>query len=156
MAKNRTITLIIVAVALAASILVPSTFLARNTGLAFEAHAQSLQAHHFEECSTASLQGTYVYRRTGINNDVGPVGGIGFFTADGEGYLSGTGTNSRNGQISQQTFEQTYVVNPDCTGSTFLTDGTLFSNFVLYRGGREYFDINMLPGHTITEEGKKQ
>jgi hypothetical protein len=152
---NRTISVVSVLVAVVGSFFVRPTFDGRNTGLVVGAQAQGLQVHP-EECTAASLQGTYVYRRTGFNNDVGPVAGVGTFTADGEGNLSGSGTNSRNGQIFLSTFEESYVVNPDCTGSTFLTDGTLFSNFVLYRGGREFFLIVATAGHTITEEGKRQ
>jgi hypothetical protein len=136
-------------------LVVTATSGAKDAGLVLDAHAQSLKAHDSEECTNASLEGTYAFRDTGFNTDFGPFAGVGIFTSDGEGNLSGSTTISRNGEISQNRFERTYVVNPDCTGS-FLTAGVPGGNFVLYRGGREYFAINMLSGRTITEEAKKQ
>jgi hypothetical protein len=156
MAMKRSITFGVVAVVFAGLLVLKVTSIGTDAGLVLDAHAQSLKAHDSEECTNASLEGTYAYRQTGFNNAFGgPFAGIGIFTSDGEGNLSGSTTISRNGEISQNTFERTYVVNPDCTGSVF-TAGVLGGNFVLYRGGREYFAINMVPGRTITEEGKKQ
>jgi len=91
MAMKRTMTVVSVVVAVAGSFCLTSTFHIGNTSLVLRADAQSLRADS-EQCTTASFQGTYVYRRTGFNNDVGPIAGVGTFTADGEGNLSGSGT----------------------------------------------------------------
>jgi hypothetical protein len=153
---KRSIRLVVIAAAFVGLLVVRASSGAKDADLVLDAHAQSLKAHDKEECTNASFEGTYAYKQTGFNNAFGgPFAGIGIFTSDGEGNLSGSTTISRNGEISQNTFERTYVVNPDCTGSVS-TNGVLGGNFVLYRGGREYFAINMIPGRTITEEGKKQ
>jgi len=152
---KRTLTFGVVAVVFAGLLVFRATSIATDAGLVLDVHAQSLQAHEGEECTAASFEGTYAYRDTGFNTDFGPFAGVGIFISDGQGNLSGNGTISRNGEISQAPFERTYSVNPDCTGTVF-TNGVLVGNFVLYRGGREYFSINMIAGRTITEEGKKQ
>jgi hypothetical protein len=154
-AMKRRITFGVATVLFAGLLVVRPNSIRRDAGLVLDAHAQSLNAHDREECTAATFEGTYAYRDTGFNTEFGPFAGVGIFTSDGQGSLIGSGTISRNGEISQAPSERTYVVNPDCTGSVFAND-VLVGNFVLYRGGREYFGINMLAGRTITEEGKKQ
>jgi hypothetical protein len=155
MAMKRGITFGVVAVVFAGLLVFRATSIGKDAGLVLDAHAQSLKAHDSEECTAATFEGTYVYKHSGFNTDFGPFAGIGIFTSDGQGNVSGSGTISRNGEISQGPFERTYVVNSDCTGSAF-TNGVLVGNFVLSQAGREYVAINMISGRTILEEGKRQ
>ena len=84
------------------------------------------QAGEHRECSTASLQGSFGFTSTGTllalpPPSAGPFAEIGRQTFDGRGdNTEGTATLSTNGTIGHVTFDGTYVVNPDCTGSMTL------------------------------------
>ena len=110
-------------------------------------------------CSVASLQGTYAFRRTGVNNVVGgPIAqiGISFYSGDGTRGLIRT-TRSTNGEIQDWTDQPSpngsYTVDPDCTGSFFDTNGTKVENVVVFDGGKRYFVFSVAPETITTEEG---
>ena len=80
------------------------------------------QADEKRGCSETSLQGSFGFTSTGTLLALpapfaGPFGEIGRQTFDGRGNTEGTATLSANGNIVRVTYEGTYVVNPDCTGS---------------------------------------
>ena len=73
-------------------------------------------------CSIANLEGTYVFRRTGVNNVVGgPIAGIGIAVFNGDGTRGPIrSTRSTNGEIRDWTDSPpsgSYTIDPDCTGS---------------------------------------
>ena len=112
-----------------------------------------------EDCSVASLNGTYAFRRTGVNNDVGgPIAQIGIaFYKDGMRGLIRT-TRSGNGEIRPWTDYPTngsYAIDPDCTGSLFYEDGGTANNLVVLDGGKRFFLLSVLPGTITTEEGQR-
>jgi hypothetical protein len=83
------------------------------------------QADEHRECSDASLQGSFGFSSTGTLNalpppSAGPFGEIGRQTFDGQGNTDGAATLSANGNVHRVTWQGTYVVNPDCTGSMTL------------------------------------
>ena len=93
-----------------------------------------------EECSNASLKGTYGLSCEGTVVGVGPLAVIGVFSADGNGNGSEVETISFNGVITTgATFTVTYVVNADCTGSFVSTGlGSVFHNdFVIDANKKE-------------------
>src|ERR1043166_7702332 len=93
-----------------------------------------------EECSNASLKGTYGLSCEGTVVGVGPLAVIGVFSADGNGNGSEVETISFNGVITTgATFTVTYVVNADCTGSFVSTGlGAVFPNdFVIDANKKE-------------------
>ena len=96
-----------------------------------------------QECSNASLQGTYGFQRQGFNPTLGHVGGNGVATFDGNGNWSGVQTNvSETTGITRAAFtDATYQVNPDCTGSTADVSGTTTFDLVIVNGGNEVFAI---------------
>jgi hypothetical protein len=124
-----------------------------------EVHATPVLAHD-RGCSVASLKGTYAFRRTGVNNDVGgPIAqiGIAVYGGDGTRGLIRT-TRSGNGKIREWTDYPTnghYTVDPDCTGSFFEADGTRTNNLVVLDGGRRFFLLSVLPDTITTEEGTR-
>jgi hypothetical protein len=109
------------------------------------------------DCSVASLNGTYAFRRIGVNIDVGgPIAQIGIaFYKDGMRGLIRT-TRSGNGEIRPWTDYPTngsYTIDPDCTGSLFYEDGGNANNLVVLDGGKRFFLLSVLPGTITTEEG---
>jgi hypothetical protein len=83
------------------------------------------QAGEPRECSNASLHGGFGFTSSGTLNalpppSAGTFGEIGRQTFDGEGNTDGTATLTANGNLRRVTWQGTYVVNPDCTGSMTL------------------------------------
>jgi hypothetical protein len=89
-------------------------------------HATQVPAH-YHACSVASLKGAYAFRRTGVNNDVGPIAEIGIDVFSGNGTREIIrSTRSANGEIQDWTNSSasgTYSVHADCVGSLFDADG---------------------------------
>ena len=100
-----------------------------------------------KECSNATLQGSFGYTSTGTLLPsfvpppyAGPFAEVGRQTFDGKGKTDATGTLSANGNIfSKVTFEGTYAVNPDCTGTMTLSSslGVSYADFVIDDDGAE-------------------
>ena len=122
-------------------------------------HAAPVHNRH-RDCSVASLNGTYAFRRTGVNNDVGgPIAQIGIdvFNGDGTRGLTRT-TRSTNGEIRDWIDLPpigTYTVDPDCTGSFFDADGSITNNFVVLDGGKRFFVLSVAPDTITTEEAER-
>ena len=95
-----------------------------------------------EQCSNASIKGSYGFSCEGTVVGLGPLAVIGVLTADGNGNGSEVETISFNGVISQGVlFTVTYTVNADCTGSFVSTgpDGIPFDNeFVIDDNKKEF------------------
>jgi len=121
-------------------------------------HATPVHDHH--GCSVASLKGTYAFRRTGVNNDVGgPIAQIGIDVFNGDGTRGLIrATRSTNGDIRDWTDfppSGSYTVDPDCTGSIFDADGAKTNNLVILDGGKGFFLLSVAPDTITTEEGKR-
>lgn len=97
-----------------------------------------------EGCSNASIKGTFGYTETGTRiggGNPGPRAEVGTFTADGHGNLTGSGTKSQIGTITQGvTFTGTYSVNSGCTGSATITQSD---------GDVRHADLVLLKEHEI-------
>jgi hypothetical protein len=111
-------------------------------------------------CSVASLKGTYVFRRMGMNNVIGgPIAQIGTDVFNGDGTRGRVrSTRSTNGQIRDWANSPpigTYTVDPDCTGSFFDADGAKTNNVVVLDGGKRFFLLSVAPDTIVTEEGNK-
>jgi hypothetical protein len=82
----------------------------------------------------------------------GPFGEIGRQTFDGRGNTDGTATASPNGNINHLTFQGTYVVDRDCTGSMTLfvpqIGATVNLDFVIDDDGAELRAITTGPTGT--------
>jgi hypothetical protein len=121
---------------IAPTILVISLAAAFVLGILPRAEAQAQQQAtgsiaQRRECSNRSLRGSFGFTSVGNLLEtggfppyvVGPFAEVGRQTFNGNGETRGTATLSANGNILRVTFEGTYEVKPDCTGSmTFLVD----------------------------------
>jgi hypothetical protein len=125
------------------------------------------QAGERRECSAASLQGSFGFLSIGNLNALpaplaGPFVEVGRQTFDGKGNTDGTATASPNGNINHLTFQGTYVVNPDCTGSMTLLvsplGATVPLDFVINDNGGEFFAITTggRTGNTESRVYRKQ
>jgi len=116
-------------------------------------------------CSDASLQGSFGFTSTGTLLALppplaGPFGEIGRQTFDGRGNTDGTATLSANGNILRVTFQGTYLMNSDCTGSMtlyVLPIGTTANfDFVIDDDGAELRVIVAEAGAVETRVYKRQ
>lgn len=125
------------------------------------------QASEHKECSTASLHGSFGFTSTGSLLALpaplaGPFAEIGRQTFDAQGNTDGTATLSTNGNLLRVTFQGTYDVNPDCTGSMTLLvaplGATVTLDFVIDHDGAELRAITTgnVPGNTESRIYSKQ
>ena len=129
---------------------------ARLSGAVTKVHA------HERGCSIASLNGTYAFRRTGVNNNIavgGPIAQIGIAHYNGDGTIGSLRTTrSSNGVIRDWTDTPTtgtYTVDSDCTGSLFDLNGTKSNNLIVLGRGKSYLLLSVAPGTITTEEGTR-
>lgn len=113
-----------------------------------------------EGCTNASLYGQYGFSVKGTNVALGvPYAIVGRFVPDGQGNFTGTGTQSVAGIIASFSFDGTYEINADCTGSAafmFPGGGTSKLIFILVQGGNEIFIMDTDQGSVETGIAKKQ
>jgi len=116
--------------------------------------APAVQAGEHRECSNASLHGAFGFTSSGTLNalpppSAGPFGEIGRQAFDGQGGTDGSATLSANGNIRRVTWQGTYVVNEDCTGSMTLyvspIGATVNLDFVIDDDGAELRAISTGP-----------
>lgn len=130
-----------------------------------------VEAQEHRECSVASLHGGFGFTSSGTLNALpppsgGPFGEIGRQTFDGEGNTDGTATLTANGNLRRVTWQGTYAVNPDCTGSMTLSvsplGATVNLDFVIDDDGAELRAIATgptgtgVPGNVETRVYRKQ
>jgi len=98
--------------------LVPLT-LAVVLGAALLGAAQVTQAH---QCTLSDTAGSYGHTSSGtiVSPPVGPFTAVGHVTLTESGTLSGSQTTSVAGNLVAETFQGTFTVNPDCTGSAIV------------------------------------
>ena len=83
----------------------------------------------------ATLHGTYMVHGSGTVIGLGPVASNGMTTFDGKGHAINTFSASVNGEIHRAvTAGGTYVVNPNCTGTRFASDGSTYDIVVMPDG----------------------
>lgn len=115
-------------------------------------------------CSYNNLQNTFGFTLTGSRTDTnpGPRAAVGQLTADGNGNLTGSETQSNNGTIVTGVTETgTYTVNPDCSGSATLTlnkgdTTTRHFNFQILHNSEEVLAIVTDTGRIETIDFKQQ
>ena len=78
--------------------------------------AQIAQAH---QCTVLDAAGTYGHTSSGtiVSPAIGPFTAVGHVTFTESGTLTGSQTTSVAGNLVEETFQGTFTVNPDCTGS---------------------------------------
>jgi len=139
--------------------IVPMTLVFGFAAAFFVGIAPQAQADEHRACSTEGLRGAFGFASTGTLLALpaplaGPFAEIGRQTFDGQGNTDGTATLSANGNLRRVTFQGTYVVNPDCTGSMTLLvaplGATVDLDFVIDHDGAELRAITTgnVPGNT--------
>src|ERR1044072_5904679 len=87
--------------------------------------ATAVQAGEHEECSNASLRGSFGFTSEGTLNalpppSAGPFREIGRQAVDGEGGTDGSAARAAHGDVRRVTWHGTCLVNADCTASMTL------------------------------------
>ena len=97
----------------------------------------------------ATLHGTYMVHGSGTVVGLGPVASNGMTTFDGKGHAINTFSASINGEIHRGVVAGgTYIVNPDCTGTRFASDGSTY-DFVVMPDGSTFSSIEVDAGTVI-------
>jgi hypothetical protein len=117
----------------------------------------SAEAAPNQGCSVSTLRGAFADKDTGYITSppafAGPFAGAVLETFDGKGGFSGSGVSSINGNILPGTFQGSYTVNPDCTGTYTVVNSiglTIHAFFVIADGGNELHIVITDPGTVIT------
>ena len=125
-------------------------------GLAVLAFASVGSGSASAACSNATLNGAYGLIASGLSEtDVSTVA-VDRFVADGNGNLSGSGTQSGNGTIETVTFSGTYSVASNCTGTVTATnqfDQVSNYNFTLDTKNSQFEFIESDNGANVSGEG---
>ncbi len=107
-----------------------------------------------EECSLSTLYGDFIETGSGVPSEGSPPRiVVGVETFDGMGGLSGKETRTTGGEISRITYDGTYTLDADCTGT--LTVGAAHWDLVLTKDGREGVLIRTDPGTMFIRNFKK-
>jgi len=111
-------------------------------------------AHGKEQCSNATLNGSYGLTASGTVIGVGPVALVGVLEYDGKGNLTGgTVFQKVNGNNVEVTLTGTYTVDPSCiVFDTFLDSNGRTSTHVsvIVDSGKEFYILNTTPPPTVT------
>jgi hypothetical protein len=110
---------------------------------------------HGEECSNATLKGSFGFSGSGSFAGTTPFVAIGRISFDGTGNLEGTASVSNGTTVFRFPFSGTYTVNSDCTGSNTFSDGT-HSDIVIDDDGTEIRFIRTDAGILNSGVGRKQ
>jgi hypothetical protein len=144
-----------------------------STTPAFSFETESAQAvvataavDSLQNCANRVLTGRYAYQIQGTVFDPPPVIQavfVGVVEFDGQGALRGSDFGSFSGQVVPRTFNGTYSVNPDCTGSAtlniltgFPVGATFHLSIVLIDRGKSALFIQTDPGTQFTGSATKQ
>jgi hypothetical protein len=74
------------------------------------------------QCTSSDAAGTYGHTSTGtvVTPAIGPFTAVGHVTFTESGTLTGSQTTSIAGNLVEESFQGTFTVNPDCTGSAIV------------------------------------
>jgi len=125
--------------------------------LSFAVFALSLGAWG-QSCSNSILTGGYGFGALGTNASGNSVALSGLFTADGNGKLKGSQTESVNGTISSNVaISGTYSINSDCNGTMAITPkgGTKQNyNVTVASQGSRFFSLETDTGSVLSLYGR--
>ena len=107
-------------------------------------------------CSNATYLGAYIFSGEGsvvVEGVAQPFVFVGRLTADGHGKFTGGSTSSLNGVITRLTFEASYSINTDCTG-TYEGIG-FYGDLVFLESGKRFRGMRTVNGQTIVFTGER-
>ena len=105
-------------------------------------------AHGKEQCSNATLNGSYGVSASGTIIGVGPVALVGVFEYNDKGNLTGTAIQKVNGNNVEVTLTGTYTVDSSClvSDTTVASNGlTATHESVIVNSGKEFYILNTTP-----------
>ncbi len=126
------------------------------------AASSTLTAH--AGCSNATIQGTYAFTIHGtiLNSDGSTllIDGLAKTTFDGKGNLTQLDAVAINGNVAPGWASNTgtYTVNPDCTGTFTVTNGSqspVHLQMIIARSGNTIHDMVTDPGFATTAEAER-
>ena len=134
-----------------------------NAGNAFHGVGRRIsQNGQGPSCTDGTIKGSYGYRLEGSLPGVPVFVGAGTVTHSQDenlkGITAGADTNGINGMFFPRTFEGTYKVNEDCTGTGRYTDSngaTINYVFVTVDKGQEIYFQGTNPGDIVSGVGRR-
>jgi hypothetical protein len=134
-----------------------------NQGNAFHGVGRRIgKGRRVPSCTNSTILGSYGYRLDGSIPGVPNLVSAGTITHaldDGSnGVITGSDTNSFNGDIVPRTYEGIYRLNSDCIGTGRYTDSlgnTVNYTFVTVDGGREIYFQGTDPGLIVSGVGRQ-
>jgi hypothetical protein len=134
-----------------------------NAGNAFHGVGRRIsQNGHAPSCTDGTIKGSYGYRLEGSIPGVPVLVAAGTVThsqdANLNGIITGADTNGINGVFFPRTYEGTYKVNSDCTGTGHYTDSngaTIDYVFVTVDKGQEIYFQAIRPGDIVSGVGRR-
>lgn len=132
--------------------------------LTFALAASSTLMVHAGACSNSTIQGTYAFTIHGqiLNPDGSTllVDGLANTTFDGKGNLTQLDAVAINGNVAPGWASNTgtYAVNPDCTGTFTVTNGSqapVHLQMIIAQSGNTIHDMVTDPGVATTAEAER-
>ena len=101
------------------------------------------------QCSNATLHGQYGFYRTG-HTATAALAAVGIIVFDGKGNSSASQSIAKDGSINFDVeFAGLYVIDANCTGRGFTSDGTEFVRLVVVNGGRVVYMLSESAGNEV-------
>jgi hypothetical protein len=135
-----------------------------NAGNSFHGAGRRINQHgRAPSCTNGTVLGAYGYRLEGSLPGVPAFIGAGILTHSLDansfnGVTAGSDTNGFNGQYSTRTFQGTYQLKSDCTGTGTYLDSlgnTINYVFVTVDGGEEIYFQGIDPGQVVSGVGRR-
>jgi hypothetical protein len=108
-----------------------------------------------QECSEATLHGTYLFALDGVEitgKDRVPFAGAGYEVYNGNGKVRAVQTANIGGEVfRKEHLSGTYTVKADCTGtSTFTDGGPIRSDLFVAPDGTKFTFVQVKPSESVT------
>ena len=132
--------------------------------LTFALAMSSTLMAHAGACSNSTIKGTYAFTIRGQfilpNGSTLLIDGLAKTTFDGKGNLTQLNAVAVNGNVAPGWVSNTgtYSVNPDCTGTFTVTDGSqppIHLQLIVAKSGNTIHDMVIDPGFATTAEGER-
>ena len=132
--------------------------------LALAASSTLTLTTHASACSNSTIQGSYAFTIHGTvflpDGSTLLIDGLAKTTFDGKGNITQLDAVAANGNIAPGWASNTgtYSVNPDCTGTVTVTNGSqppLHLQMIVAQSGNTIHDMVIDPGFATTAEGER-
>ncbi len=126
--------------------------------------ASSTLTAHASACTNSTIQGSYAFTIHGTvflpDGSTLLIDGLAKTTFDGKGNITQLDAVAANGNVAPGWASNTgtYSVNPDCTGTVTVTNGSqppLHLQMIVAQSGNTIHDMVIDPGFATTAEGER-